>query len=186
MQLICIFVRPTHGGFLSSEFRQALLISALVCSVAPTLRAQWPAPITAGTRIRARLPETEFQMDGRRGLLLRGRVTALAPDTLYLAVGDSLGPLAVPRLLIERLEYSRGVPSRASSALRRGLIGAVGTAVLFVLTNELQDASDRTDWGTAAAVGAGFGLTFGGVLGALYPRERWAAVRLDESPQVRP
>jgi hypothetical protein len=57
--------------------------------------------------------------------------------------------------------------------------------VLFVLTNELQDASDRTDWGTAAAVGAGFGLTFGGVLGAVYPRERWGAVRLDQSPEAQ-
>ena len=122
-------------------------------------------------------------MDGHRGLLLRGRVTALAPDTLYLAVGDSLGPLAVPRALIERIEYSRGVPSRTSSALRRGLIGAVGVAVLFALSNEWRDDSDRIGTGTAALVGAGFGLTLGGVLGALYPRERWARVRLDLPPR---
>ena len=156
-----------------------MLLSALVCLVAPTLPAQWPSSITPGARIRARLPEKQFQMDARRGLVLRGRVTALAPDTLYLAVGDSLGPLAVPRMLIERLEYSRGVPSRGSSALRRGLLAGVGTAVLFVLTNELGDASEKAGWGTAAAVGAGFGLTFGGILGALYPHERWATGCLD-------
>jgi len=35
---------------------------------------------------------------------LRGRMTALAPDTLYLAVTDSLGPLAVPRTIVEHLD----------------------------------------------------------------------------------
>jgi hypothetical protein len=42
--------------------------------------------------------------DGRRGHLIRGQIMALTPDTLYLAVTDSLGPLAVPRRLIEHLD----------------------------------------------------------------------------------
>jgi hypothetical protein len=131
--------------------------------------------------VRARLPEAQYQADGRRGHLLRGRVTALTADTLYLAVTDSVGPLAVPRRLIERLDYSRGVPSRASSAVTRGLLLGAGSALLLVLLNESEDASERASTGTAALVGAGLGFTTGAVYGALYPRERWKAVRLGVS-----
>jgi len=147
-------------------------------SMATPLAAQWPDPISPGTRVQARIPEAQYQMGGRRGHLLRGRITALAPDTLYLAVTDSLGPLAVPRALIEHLDYSRGVPSRASSALTRGLVGGAGAALLFVLSNEMRDASDRTSTGTAALVGGALGLSLGAVFGALYPRERWKSVRV--------
>jgi hypothetical protein len=66
-----------------------------------SLAAQWPAGIAAGARVQARLPEVQYQSDGRRGQVLRGRVTALTPDSLYLAITDSLGPVAVPRRLIE-------------------------------------------------------------------------------------
>jgi hypothetical protein len=156
------------------------LVSTLVASHAATttLSAQWPASITPGTRVRVLLPEAQYQAASRRGHLLRGRVTALAPDTLYLAVTDSLGPLAVPRALVDHLDLSRGVPSRATSALRRGLLAGAGTALLLVLVNEMDDASDRTSTGKAALVGAGVGVSFGALTGALYPRERWASVRL--------
>ncbi|MGH2822239.1 MAG: hypothetical protein ACRDLY_04300 [Thermoleophilaceae bacterium] len=102
----------------------------------------------------------------------------MTADTLYLAITDSLGPLAVPRHLIEQLDYSRGVPSRASSAVTRGLFAGAAFAVLLVLLNESEDASQRTSTGTAALVGAGLGVTTGAVFGALYPRERWKSVRL--------
>lgn len=165
------------GGLVNFSIRW--LVSTLAAlQAATTLSAQWPASITPGTRVRVRLPEVQYQADSRRGHLLRGRVTALAPDTLYLAVTDSLGPLAVPRALIEHLDISRGVPSRATSALRRGLLAGAGTALLVVLFNEMREGSDRTSAGTAALVGAGFGVSFGALTGALYPRERWASVRV--------
>ena len=154
----------------------ASILAAL--QAAATLSAQWPASITPGTRVRVRLPEVQYQEGTHRGHLLRGRVTALAPDTLYLAVTDSLGPLAVPRTLVEHLDISRGVPSRATSALRRGLLAGAGTALLLVLFNEMDDGSDRTSPGTAALVGAGVGVSLGALVGALYPRERWASVRV--------
>jgi hypothetical protein len=90
-----------------------------------TLGAQRPAEITPGVRVRARLPEAQYPRGGTRGHLLRGRVTTMTADTLYLAITDSVGPLAVPRSLIERLDYSRGVPSRASSAAIGFSTGAV-------------------------------------------------------------
>jgi hypothetical protein len=144
------------------------------------LAAQWPAGIAAGARVQARLPEVQYQVNGRRGQLVRGRVTALTPDSLYLAITDSLGPVAVPRRLIERLAYSRGVPSRLSSAARRGLFAGAATALLFVLMNEMDEEPGRASTGSAALVGAGVGLTTGAVLGAIYPRERWKGVRLEK------
>jgi hypothetical protein len=82
--------------------------------------AQWPSDVVEGARVRVEVPEQQYQADNRRGHLLRGRVTAVAGDTLYLAVADSLGPLAIPRTLVQRLDLSCGVPSRAASAVRRG------------------------------------------------------------------
>jgi hypothetical protein len=162
------------------------LIVFLVVSSVSSLAAQWPAGIAAGARVQARLPEVQYQVDGRRGQLVRGRVTALTPDSLYLAITDSLGPVAVPRHLIERLAYSRGVPSRVSSAARRGLFAAAGTALLFVLLNEMDEEPGRASTGSAALVGAGVGLTTGALLGAIYPRERWKGVHLEkDSSSVR-
>ena len=156
------------------------LIVLLAATSFPNLAAQWPAGIAVGARVQARLPEVQYQVDGRRGQLVRGRVTALTPDSLYLAITDSLGPVAVPRHLIERLAYSRGVPSRVSSAARRGLFAGAATALLFVLVNEMDEEPGRTSTGSAALFGAGVGLMTGAALGAIYPRERWKGVRLEK------
>jgi hypothetical protein len=165
------------GGY-SMGFLFALLI--LFGGTADHLAAQWPASITTGARVQVRLPEVQYQFVGRRGHPLRGKVAALAPDTLYLAVADSLGPLPIPRQLIERLEYSRGVPSRGASALRQGLMSGVSSALFLVLLNELDD---DTGWrtGTAALVGGGVGLAVGGITGALFPTERWKRAKWEEN-----
>ncbi|HEV7365018.1 MAG TPA: hypothetical protein VGN76_04150 [Gemmatimonadales bacterium] len=75
--------------------------------------------------MQVRLPEIQYQADPRRGHLIRGKVRALTPDTLYIAVTDSLGPLAVPRTVIQNIDLSHGVPSRGGSALRRGIVSGV-------------------------------------------------------------
>ena len=164
--------------------RRAWLVLFLTCSPAAHARAQWPPEIVPGARVQARLPEAQFQPSARRGHLLRGRVAGLATDTLYLAVTDSVGPLAIPRHLIERLERSRGVPSRASSALLRGLQAGAAMALVLVLWNELEEGSDRTSTGTAALVGGGVGFATGALVGALRPQERWRRVRLGVSLAV--
>jgi hypothetical protein len=153
-----------------------LALAALTIAAGPasSLAAQWPTGVTPGARVQARLPETQLQIEGPRGHLVRGRVTALTADTLYLAVTDSLGPLAIPRPLILRLDLSRGVPSRGESALRRGL----GTAVAGALTGLLVAAfDDDVESGDGALVGAGIGLAVGAISGALFPRERWKRAR---------
>jgi hypothetical protein len=142
------------------------------------LAGQWPAGVTSGARVQVRLPEVQYQIAGPRGHLIRGRVTGLARDTLYLSVTDSVGPLAIPRRLIDRLQLSRGVPSRWGSAMRGGLIAAAITSLVSVGLNELDDDPGGPSAGTAALVGAGIGLATGGVTGALFPTERWKRVQL--------
>jgi hypothetical protein len=146
-------------------------------AAAHRLEAQWPAEIVPGARVQARLPEMQYQKGNQRGHLLRGRVSGLSADTLYLAITDSVGPLAVPRHLIQRLDYSRGVPSRLSSALTRGLVGGAVLAATLALLNEVQE-DPSTSTGDVALIGAAIGFGTGAILGAIFPTERWKSVKL--------
>jgi hypothetical protein len=139
-----------------------------------SLAAQWPPQVTPGIRVQVRLPEAQHQV-GPRGQLLRGRVTGLAQDTLYLAVTDSVGPLAIPRSFVQRLEISRGAPSRGVSALLGGLIGGAFGAATFYLVTVI--SPNGGDTGDAALMGGAIGLGLGGLSGALWPQERWKRVR---------
>jgi hypothetical protein len=147
-------------------------------AAAHRLEAQWPAEIVPGARVQARLPEMQYQKGNQRGHLLRGRVSGLSADTLYLAITDSVGPLAVPRHLIQRLDYSRGVPSRLSRALTRGLVGGAVLAATLALLNEVQE-DPSTSTGDVALIGAAIGFGTGAILGAIFPTERWKSVKLD-------
>jgi hypothetical protein len=159
--------------------RTYAFVFTLTVALGSGLTAQWPEGVAAGARVQVRLPELQYQLAGPRGQLLRGRITGLSADTLYLSVTDSLGPLPIPRLMIDRLQLSKGVPSRLNNALRGGLITGIGTALLSVALNELHDEPDNdTSAGTAALVGGAVGLAVGGVTGAIWPAERWKRVRL--------
>jgi hypothetical protein len=160
------------------------VVSLLLAGQFTGVVAQWPGEISPGSRVRVRLPETQYQFDGKRGHFLRGRVTALSPDTLYLAVTDSVGTLAIPRGLIDHLALSRGVPSRAESALKRGLLSGVLTALLAAGFAELDDNSSW-DTGTGALVGGAVGLGTGVIFGAIYPRERWKSLDLRKGSDLR-
>jgi hypothetical protein len=155
----------------------AVLIAAM--GARTNLTAQWPSAVAPGTRVRARLPESQYQADERRGLLIRGRITSLVADTLYLAVTDSLGPLPIPRSFVQRLEISRGVPSRGVSALERGLLTGLSGALTGLIAYGIDDEPDGTAAGTGALVLGGVGLVIGSISGALHPRERWKRVRLE-------
>lgn len=104
------------------HFMVALLTTTM--GAAADLTAQWPADVTPDTRVQARLPETQYQIDGPRGQLIRGRIAALAPDTLYLAVTDSLGPLAIPRALVQRLQISKSALARCERAAAGSPLGS--------------------------------------------------------------
>jgi hypothetical protein len=158
--------------------RLCSLILILIAAVGTRLAAQWPSAITSGARVQVRLPEVQYQMAGPRGQLLRGRVTALTPDTLYLSVTDSVGPLPVPRHLIDQIKLSKGVPSRFGNAMRNGLGGAVGFALVSIVLNELNEEPEQKSVGDAALIGAGIGFALGSVTGAIWPTERWKKVRM--------
>ncbi|MGH7579277.1 MAG: hypothetical protein ACREM9_03840 [Gemmatimonadales bacterium] len=152
---------------------------AVLTMWASGVAAQWPVEVAPGARIRVRLPEVQYQWDGPRGHLVRGRVTGLSPDTLYLAVADSVGSLAIPRPLIQRADISRGAPSRGLSALQRGVITGAGGAMWGLLTTGLYDEPDQ---GEAALIGGGIGLAMGAVFGAIFPHERWKRVKVEAEP----
>jgi uncharacterized protein YdhG (YjbR/CyaY superfamily) len=155
-----------------------LIVLALAASFPSTAQAQWPAELGTGARVQARLPEVQYQRSSRRGHLIRGRITALAKDTLYLAVTDSVGPLAIPRSLIQRLELSRGVPSRGVSALRQGAITGIVGLLSGLLAYSVIDEPGGRDAGEAALIYGGVSFAAGAILGAIFPQERWRKLQL--------
>jgi hypothetical protein len=155
--------------------RSALLAFAIGLAPVSAALAQWPSELAPGARVQVQLPEHQYQSDARRGQLVRGRVAEVTADTLYLAVTDSLGPLAIPRPLVQRVDLSRGVPSRGVSAIRRGLVAGAGLALLSWGIASLDDDADE---GEAALIGGAIGLGTGALFGALFPRERWKKLKL--------
>jgi hypothetical protein len=154
---------------------------ALALAVSPaTMRAQFPAEIQQGVRVRAWIPEPSRQAEGPlRRQLVRGTVETVTPDTLRLSIRGAVGSIAIPRPSVRRLEVSRGV-SRPASAAERAVGGAIGGAVSWALMNDPRRRGGphyRTDW-RAAGVGASWGGGFGALMGFIFPLERWDRVRL--------
>ncbi|MCI0460983.1 MAG: hypothetical protein L0Z62_28890 [Gemmataceae bacterium] len=87
------------------------------------------------------------------------------------------------RTLIQRLDLSRGVPSRGRSALQRGVVSGVAGALTGLLLSGINDEPDGLDAGEAALAWGGVSLALGSVFGALYPRERWRRERLEQMPE---
>ena len=158
------------------------LIAALSASPRAA-RAQFPAEVQPGVRVRVWLPEPNRQLDGPwRRQLLRGSVESLTPDTLLLSIPGTSGTVAIPRITMRKLELSRG-ESRWASALERAAGGAAGGAVTYALMNDPRRSGGphyRTDW-RAAGVGAAWGAGAGAIVGLVVPHERWHRVRLPRS-----
>ena len=158
----------------------------VVCAIAglgtlpAALRAQFPADLPVGARVRVWLPETYRQEEGPlRRQLLRGSVSGVAADTLLLTIPGAVGAVAIPRVTLRRLDVSRGV-SRPASAVERAIGGAIGGAITYALMNDPRRSGSphyRTDW-RAAGVGASWGAGIGAAVGFIFPNERWRRVRL--------
>jgi hypothetical protein len=149
-------------------------------TTAPTpLRAQFPADIQVGARVRLWLPEPYRQAEGPvRRQRLRGTIEGFTADTLRLSIPGAVGAIAIPRASVRRLEVSRGV-SRPASAVERAVGGAIGGAVSWALMNDPRRSGGphyRTDW-RAAGVGASWGAGIGALTGLLFPHEHWRRVR---------
>jgi hypothetical protein len=157
------------------------LLLAVTAALGPAvLRAQFPAEVSTGARVRVWVPESYRQAEGpHRRQLLRGTVEGVVADTLQLRIAGTSGVVPVARSAVRRLEVSAGV-SRPASAVERAVGGAIGGAVGWALMNDPDRSggpSYRTDW-RAAGVGAAWGAGIGAVAGLVFPHERWRRVRL--------
>lgn len=169
------------GGTLRSR-RASLSLAALVglATAATPLRAQFPADLQVGARVRVSVPERQRQAEGpERRQLLRGTIEGYTADTLRLAIPGTVGAVAIPRSSVRRLEVSRGV-SRPATAAERAIGGAIGGAISWALMNDPRRSGGphyRTDW-RAAGVGASWGAGIGVLTGLLFPHEHWRRVRV--------
>ena len=156
--------------------RALIIVSTfLLSSVAG---AQFPDDVRAGTRVRVWIPEAARQAEGpNKRQLLRGEVETVNAETMRLRIPGSSGAIAIPRTTIRRLDVSRGV-SRGASMFERAIGVGIASAITFGLMNDPRNSTGpnfRTDW-EAAGVGAAFGAGFGGVVGLIWPYERWRRV----------
>jgi hypothetical protein len=141
--------------------------------------AQFPAQVQVGTRVRVWVPEPFRQEEGPgRRQLLRGTVESVQPDQLRLTVPGTSGSLTIPRSSVERLDISRGWPSRGVSMIERAIGGAIGGAISYALLNDPRRRGGphyATDW-RAAGVGASWGAGLGALVGLAFPHEHWRRV----------
>ena len=172
-------MRPSHGLYCR------LLILASFTGAGPTSLAaqELPVPVAVGARVRLTLPDPTPRRFGvfppERWLV--GELVTLTADTLAIRPHPVLSPIAVPRTVVRRLEISRGVPSRWRSAAAE----VVGGALVGLLWGQvLYDAGLRGphfDSGARARTsGAVWGAGALATMGALFPRERWRGVPLEQ------
>jgi hypothetical protein len=173
--------------------RRMLLATSLAALITPPdLGGQIDAPrwpmVEIGTRVRVgvadripgvpdRMPGWPFPTSVQR---LQGTVRAIAPDTLYVDLSNTVGRLAIPRVMIQGVEMSLGRPSRARSALEVGTAGAVILALL--VPSYVVDPDSRWFGSSrrATAVGAVVGFSAGALFGLIRPYERWRIAWIPE------
>jgi hypothetical protein len=154
-----------------------LLVAAGVCGQVAALEAQ---TFASGDRARIVVREAQAQDEapGRKQLILRGNVTRVSGDTIFLRPVGTTGELGIPTSSALRLHRSLGVRSRPASAFRGAVTFAIVGAATFALTYRRDEMDyDVDSRGQAAALGAGVGAITGLVFGALQPTERWQRIR---------
>jgi hypothetical protein len=145
--------------------------------------AQFPDRVRPGVRVRVWLPDTLPQENTPwRRQLLRATVIGVEDTFLRLQVPGTMGPVAVPRGAIRRLDVSRG-RSRVASAFERAIGFAIAGAITAGVNNDPYGRkwpAYNRDW-RAAEEGAKWGAAIGALVGFALPTERWRRVRLGRS-----
>lgn len=145
-----------------------------------TAAAQFPARVQPGVRVRVWLPDEHPQENTPwRRQLLRATVSGVENDMLRLTVPGAEGTLSVQRSAIRRLDVSRG-RSRITNFFERGLGGAVAGAITGAVLNDPEGNQwpDHDSRWEAAGYGALGGFAIGGIIGLVFPTERWRRLRL--------
>ena len=140
----------------------------------PTLASA--QPLTIGDRARVMVAEEQRQSEtpALRAQLLRGSVTRVGRDTIYLKPGGGIGEIAISFAAIRRVDRSLGVPSRLASAIGKGLALGLLSSLFAGLGYD-----DGWRWHSVDSRGEAFlwggvvGFASGAVLGAIWPTERW-------------
>lgn len=152
--------------------RHTRLLCRVACGLivtvisAAALAAQHLDSLPVGSRISVTLSDSVRQFVFERRLQeMRGTLTLVTPDSLYLRVGPST-PFAIARSDVRGLFVTRGV-RRGPSALRTGTFIALIAAF----------SAQREERFSIQALQVGGGFAFGAALGAIWPFESWKRVR---------
>jgi hypothetical protein len=135
--------------------RAAVLLLFAVLGVAPASAQHGPL----GARVRV----TTSAVPGERVV---GRLAALTPDTLAVAVGGGAATLTLSTREVELLELSRGRP-RLQWATTGATIGLVGCTVLGTVVGSVYGFVG------GFVVGVVVGAPLGAGIGAFSAQERW-------------
>ena len=159
---------------------RAVIVTVLILAGNSLAFGQGLATLQPGERVRILIPEEAAQAETpvMHRFSIRGNVSRVVSDTLFVRIPGTMGDLSIPRSSIREVFRSRGVPSRPVSGFRRAIGIGLLTGIYTGLTyGQVSDwgASDRTD---AAMRGAAFGAIVGFMHGFLMPTERWKRVRL--------
>lgn len=172
--------RPPPPPLMRSTLAILALPLALGLPVALHAQAELDS-LAPGTRVRIFLPDSLRQpgQSGSPALLLRGTLTRQRADTLFLALAPGVGEVAVTRGALRRVDVSRGMPSRLESAgaeaVRVGLLYALLSTITYVTRTD-DGTADRLSYPQHVGVSVGLGFVTGGIVGAIWPRERWRRV----------
>ena len=159
----------------------------LAASVAMAHGAQAQKQIPVGARVKVLLSERERQRETRfaRRMVIRGELTAMSAESLWVRPTPVTGVVAIPTARIRRLYESRGVPSRVASMLIDGIggaaIGAIECGLLYGtdVYGRKADCGEASR-GDAAVRGATVGFAVFGLIGLALPVERWRYRSLDD------
>jgi hypothetical protein len=165
--------------------RNVALVLAASVGLAAGVQAQKQIPV--GARVRIVIGERERQRETRFGrrMVVRGELTAMSAESLWVRPTPVTGILAIPKSDVRRIYQSRGVPSRVASMLMDGvggaLLGAAECALFYGKDVYGRTANcGETSRGDAAIRGATTGFAVFGVIGLVFPVERWRRRSLDD------
>ena len=147
---------------------------AACCVSATNVHAQDAMRVDTGYRVRLEVAkEMRRSPVTLRGTRVVGTIRGISPETLYVRQGSSQGDMAIPRILLQRVEGSLGPPSRFASMKQLAYFGAV-LGLIF----PSEDGWLRMRLMTAGAVA-------GALVGIVRPYEQWERAWIPMSSGAR-